>query len=86
MESITMNKNYPTSQKPISGSNDEDDLMRLFDQFTGFMPSMSDQLEPDTTTVISEASLLGKSATHQVTIKNLTTMMLPICTSKTKVI
>ena len=33
-------------------------------------------LEPDTTVVISEASLQGKGATYQVTIQNLTTVAL----------
>ena len=73
---FTINKNYPTSQEPISNSTDEDELMKLFYRFFGFTPSSSDLLELDTTIVTSEASLQGKSTTYQVTIQNLTTIAL----------
>ena len=36
MESITTNENYPTSQKPIRHSTEEDDLMKLLDQLSAF--------------------------------------------------
>ena len=57
------NGNYPTSQEPISNSTDEDDLMKLFYQFSSFLPPTSDLLELDTTIVISEPSLQGKCTT-----------------------
>ena len=42
MESITTNKKYPNSQEPMSNATDEDDLMKLSDLFSTFMPPMSD--------------------------------------------
>ena len=42
VESITTNKNYPTREEPRSNSTDEDDLMKLFDQFSGFTLPMLD--------------------------------------------
>ena len=57
MESIARNKNYPVSKEPTSNATDEDDAMRLFDQLFGLISTMSDWLEPDTTIVITKASL-----------------------------
>ena len=42
MGNITPNDNYPTSQEPINNSTDEDDIMKLFDQFSGLTSPMSD--------------------------------------------
>ena len=76
MESLTTTNNYQISQDPIRDSTDEDDLMKLFDQSSGFTLPTSDLLEPDHIIVISEASLQGKSTTYQTTIQNLTTVPL----------
>ena len=65
MESITINKNYSATQELTSNETDDNDLIKLFDQFSGFTSPMSDCLELDTTTVISKASLQGRSVTHQ---------------------
>ena len=71
MELWGKNKNYPASEEPISDLTDEDDLMKLFDQFSCLKSPMSDWLEPDTTIVNGEASLQGRNATYEVTIQNL---------------
>ena len=75
MQCITY-ENYPVSQEPVSDSTDEDDLMRLFHQFSGFMHPVSDWLELDTIIVISKTALEGKSTIYHVTIQNLTTALL----------
>ena len=76
MESITTNKNYSATQEPINNVTNEDDLMKLFDQFCNLMIPTSDSPQLDTTTVVSEALLQGKGATYQVTIHNLATTAL----------
>ena len=47
-----------------SDVRDEDDLLKLFDQFSSLMLPMSHWLELDTA-VISESSLSGKSAMYE---------------------
>ena len=76
MESITTNENYPVSGEPINNATDENNLLKLFDWFSGLMLPMSDWLEPHTTIVVIEPSLQGKSAIYEVTIQNLTTITL----------
>ena len=59
-------ENDPSTQDPIGNVTNEDGLMELFDQLTGLTVPVLDWLELDTTIVISEASVQGKSATYQV--------------------
>ena len=76
METKMAGENDSSTQDPIGTVTDKDGLMELFDKFPGLSSPMSDCLEPDTTIVISEASLQGKSSTYQVTIQNLVTTLL----------
>ena len=66
MEIVLGGKNVPSTRTHL-----EDGLMELFDQLPGLASPMSDWVELETTIVISEASLQGKSAIYQVTIQNL---------------
>ena len=68
METIMKDENEPSTQDQFGNATDEDGLMELFDQISSLMSLMSDWLELDTTIVINEASLQGKSATYQITI------------------
>ena len=74
MESIITNENHSASEEPISDATDEDDLMKLFNQLSVLMLSMSYWLELGTTIVISEASLQGKGTTYEVKIQTLITI------------
>ena len=60
MESIPTSINHPASEEPVNDASDEDNLVRLFDRFSGMMWPTSDWLEPDSTIVINEASLQGQ--------------------------
>ena len=42
MESIIQNENYPASEESISTATDEDNLMKLFEWFSGLTLPMSD--------------------------------------------
>ena len=76
METLMAGKNNPSTQVQIGNTWEEDDLMKLFDQFSSLMSPVSDWLELDTAIIINEASLQGKRVTYQVTIQTLITTAL----------
>ena len=57
MESITTNNNYLASQEQLSDATNEDNPMKLFDQFSGFDTAHIRLTKMDSTIVISKASL-----------------------------
>ena len=76
METITTDENNTNSKELIHEPPNEEEQMNLLEQYSNFTPTTPDWQGADTTVVISEASIQGKSATYHVTVQDQPTIVL----------
>ena len=77
METITMtNYNDTDRTEPIQEAANDEDLLSLFNQYTGFMSPTLDWLSTDLAFIINEVSLERISATYHIKIQQCTTTAL----------